>query len=58
MTSQVEKIKVLIADDHQIVRQGLRTFLELQQEIVVVGEAGDGLNRCRDIPVNTNRKSF
>jgi NarL family two-component system response regulator LiaR len=43
MTSQVEKIKVLIADDHQIVRQGLRTFLELQQEIVVVGEAGDGL---------------
>ncbi|MBK6644246.1 MAG: response regulator transcription factor [Anaerolineales bacterium] len=43
MTSQVEKIKVLIADDHQIVRQGLRTFLELQQDIVVVGEAGDGL---------------
>ena len=43
MTSQAEKIKVLIADDHQIVRQGLRTFLELHQDIVVVGEAGDGL---------------
>lgn len=43
MTSQVEKIKVLIVDDHQIVRQGLRTFLELHQDILVVGEAGDGL---------------
>jgi len=44
MTSQMEKIKVLIVDDHQIVRQGLRTFLELHQDIVVVGEAGDGLS--------------
>ena len=38
-----EKIKVLIVDDHQVVRQGLRTFLELQEDIVVVGEAGDGV---------------
>jgi len=38
-----EKIKVLIVDDHQVVRQGLRTFLELQEDMVVVGEAGDGL---------------
>ena len=38
-----EKIKVLIVDDHQVVRQGLRTFLELQEDVVVVGEAGDGL---------------
>jgi len=38
-----EKIKVLIVDDHQVVRQGLRTFLELQEDIIVVGEAGDGL---------------
>jgi NarL family two-component system response regulator LiaR len=37
-----EKIKVLIVDDHQVVRQGLRTFLELQEDIIVVGEAGDG----------------
>jgi NarL family two-component system response regulator LiaR len=37
-----EKIKVLIVDDHQVVRQGLRTFLELQEDIVVVGEASDG----------------
>jgi NarL family two-component system response regulator LiaR len=37
-----EKIKVLIVDDHQVVRQGLRTFLELQEDMLVVGEAADG----------------
>ncbi len=37
-----DKIKVLIVDDHQVVRQGLRTFLELQDDVVVVGEASDG----------------
>jgi DNA-binding NarL/FixJ family response regulator len=35
-------ISVLIADDHAVVRQGLRTFLELQEDIEVVGEAADG----------------
>jgi two-component system, NarL family, response regulator LiaR len=35
-------IRVLIADDHAVVRQGLRTFLDLQDDIEVVGEAGDG----------------
>jgi len=43
MMSCSERIKVLIVDDHQVVRQGLRTFLELQEDVVVVGEAGDGL---------------
>lgn len=38
-----EKIKVLIVDDHQVVRQGLRTFLELQEDILVLGEAADGI---------------
>jgi two-component system, NarL family, response regulator LiaR len=36
-------IRVLIADDHAVVRQGLRTFLELQDGIEVVGEAADGV---------------
>lgn len=36
------KISVLIVDDHQVVRQGLRTFLELQPDILVAGEASDG----------------
>lgn len=42
MMDATEKIKVLIVDDHQVVRQGLRTFLELQDDVLVVGEAGDG----------------
>jgi DNA-binding NarL/FixJ family response regulator len=35
-------IRVLIADDHPVVRQGLRTFLDLQDDLDVVGEAADG----------------
>jgi DNA-binding NarL/FixJ family response regulator len=35
-------IRVLVADDHAVVRQGLRTFLELQEDVEVVGEAVDG----------------
>ncbi|WUI04539.1 response regulator transcription factor [Spirillospora sp. NBC_00431] len=35
-------MKVLIADDHPVVRQGLRTFLGIQDDIEVVGEAEDG----------------
>ena len=35
-------IRVAIADDHAVVRQGLRTFLELQDDMEVVGEAEDG----------------
>jgi two-component system, NarL family, response regulator LiaR len=35
-------IRVLIADDHAVVRQGLRTYLELQPDIDVVAEAADG----------------
>lgn len=35
-------IRVLIVDDHQVVRQGLRMFLKLDPEIEIVGEAGDG----------------
>ena len=37
-----DAIRVLIVDDHAVVRQGLRTFLSLQDGIEVVGEAGDG----------------
>jgi DNA-binding NarL/FixJ family response regulator len=35
-------IRVLVVDDHAVVREGLRTFLELQEGIEVVGEASDG----------------
>ena len=37
-----EQISILVADDHPIVREGLRTFLELQEDMQVVGEAVDG----------------
>jgi NarL family two-component system response regulator LiaR len=37
-----EPIRVLIVDDHAVVREGLRTFLQLQDGIEVVGEAADG----------------
>nr|WP_202445987.1 response regulator transcription factor [Streptomyces sp. SID4941] len=32
----------MLVDDHQVVRRGLRTFLEVQDDIEVVGEAADG----------------
>lgn len=36
------RIRVLIVDDHSVVRMGLRVFLDLQPDIEVVGEAADG----------------
>lgn len=36
------RVRVLLVDDHQVVRRGLRTFLEVQEDIEVVGEASDG----------------
>lgn len=36
-------IRVLIADDHTVVRQGLRMFLELEADIELIGEASNGL---------------
>ena len=35
-------IRVLVVDDHAVVREGLRAFLELQDGIEVVGDAADG----------------
>ncbi len=37
------RIQVILADDHQIVRQGMRALLNAQPDIEVVGEAADGL---------------
>jgi DNA-binding NarL/FixJ family response regulator len=36
------RIRVLIVDDHAVVRRGLRSFLDLQPDVVVVGEAANG----------------
>jgi DNA-binding NarL/FixJ family response regulator len=43
----MDKIRVLIVDDHAVVRQGLRMFLGLDDEIEVVGEAADGREAIR-----------
>jgi len=43
-----ETIGVLLVDDHAVVREGLRTFLELQDGIEVVGEAADGEEGVRE----------
>jgi NarL family two-component system response regulator LiaR len=42
LTSTTTRIRVLVADDHAVVRQGLRTFLELQEDIEVVADVADG----------------
>ena len=38
----MDTITVLLIDDHRVVRQGLRDFLELQDDIEVIGEAASG----------------
>ncbi|MCU0238321.1 MAG: response regulator transcription factor [Pyrinomonadaceae bacterium] len=48
-----EKIKVLIVDDHSIVRQGVRIFLETQKDIEVVDEADSGENAIIFFKENT-----
>ncbi|MEK7788636.1 MAG: response regulator transcription factor [Planctomycetota bacterium] len=39
----MSKIKVMIADDHALVREGISAFLRMSSDIEVVGEAADGL---------------
>ena len=38
----IEKIRVLIADDHAVVRKGTRRILEHESDLEVVAEAADG----------------
>jgi two-component system, NarL family, response regulator NreC len=42
------KTQVLLADDHETVRQGLKMILETQEDIEVVGEAADGVAALRE----------
>ena len=40
-------IRVLVADDHMVVRQGIRSLLQAEPDLQVVGEAGDGRDAVR-----------
>lgn len=42
-------IRVFLVDDHDLVREGIRALLEQDQEIEVVGEAGDGQEAIRQV---------
>src|SRR2546429_5258801 len=42
-----EKITIIIADDHALVRQGVRTFLDVQPDLAVIGEANSGESAVR-----------
>jgi DNA-binding NarL/FixJ family response regulator len=42
-----KKIRVLLADDHRMLREGIRALLERQEDIQVVGEAADGREAVR-----------
>ena len=41
-----EPIRVLIVDDHGVVREGLRGYLELEETLDIVGEASNGKEAC------------
>jgi DNA-binding NarL/FixJ family response regulator len=45
--SSGKQIRILIADDHPVVREGLVTILELEEDLEVVGQAHDGEEACR-----------
>ena len=45
-----EPLRLLLVDDHEMVRAGLRTFLGLQPDIEVVGEAGSGEQALALVP--------
>jgi DNA-binding NarL/FixJ family response regulator len=42
-------VTVFLAEDHQIVRQGLRAILQTEKDLRLVGEAGDGLEAVRQV---------
>ena len=43
MVARAARIRIVIVDDHAMVRRGMRDFLDLHEDLEVVGEAADGL---------------
>ena len=47
MNAMADRITVLVVDDHDVVRQGIRAFLEAQPDMQIVGEAASGAEAIR-----------
>ncbi len=47
----MNSIRVVISDDHKMIREGLKQLLELEGDIVVVGEAGDGIECLEQLEI-------
>jgi DNA-binding NarL/FixJ family response regulator len=43
------KVRVVLVDDHALVRQGLRAVLESHEDIEIVGEAGNGMEATKTV---------
>jgi DNA-binding NarL/FixJ family response regulator len=43
----MSKVKIVLVEDHRVVREGLRALLDRQPDMEVVGEAGDGKEAVR-----------
>jgi DNA-binding NarL/FixJ family response regulator len=43
----MDKLRVLLADDHETVREGIKLIIDAQDDMEVVGEAGDGREAIR-----------
>lgn len=44
------EVRVFLADDHAVVREGLKALIGAQPGLTVVGEAADGLDTCEQVP--------
>jgi two-component system response regulator NreC len=50
-----ERTTIVLADDHQVVRKGLKALLDAEEDFRVVGEAGDGLQAIRRVELTSPR---
>jgi DNA-binding NarL/FixJ family response regulator len=48
--SAVREIRIFLADDHAVVREGLKALISTQPGMTIVGEASDGLDVCARVP--------
>ena len=44
----IRTTRVFLADDHVLVRQGMRSLLEMEADLVIVGEASNGAEQAQD----------